>query len=58
MKPKNSKKPKLTDTERYRRFLDVAKKVEASDRPEDFNNALNTLIRHSGMSPLPKPDDS
>ncbi len=33
-------KPKLTDAERHARFVETARKVEASDDPEDFDKAL------------------
>jgi len=39
------KKPKLTDTERHARFLDVAKKVEASEKPEDFDLAFEKVVK-------------
>lgn len=37
------KKPKLTDAERHERFVEIAKKVEASDRLEDFDKAFDSL---------------
>jgi hypothetical protein len=43
MKPKHAKKPKLTDEERHKRFIEVARKVEASDDPEDFDRALKLV---------------
>ena len=42
-KPKEPRSPKLTDAERYKRFLDMAKKVEASDKKEDFDKAFDDL---------------
>lgn len=33
-------KPKLTDAERHKRFLEEARRAEASDDPEDFDEAL------------------
>jgi hypothetical protein len=41
--PKPSKKPKLTDAERHKRFVEAAKKVEASDNIEDFNRAFDRI---------------
>jgi hypothetical protein len=38
-KVKQPKPPKLTDDERHKRFVETAKKVEASERVEDFDNA-------------------
>jgi hypothetical protein len=37
-------KTKLTDAERYKRFVEAAKKVEASDNIEDFNRAFDRLV--------------
>jgi hypothetical protein len=37
---KSDAKHKLTDAERYKRFLDAAKEVGASDDPEDFDRAF------------------
>ena len=37
------KKPKLTDAERHKRFVETAKKVEASDKPEDFDEAFKKV---------------
>jgi hypothetical protein len=38
--PTKERKPKLTYPERYKRLLDAAKEVGASDDPEDFNRAF------------------
>ena len=38
-------KPKLTDAERHKRFVAMAKVVEASDDPKDFERAFNTVSR-------------
>ena len=43
--PKHPPKPKLTDSERYKRFLDAAKAVGASDDPEDFDRAFMAVAR-------------
>lgn len=37
---RDNPKPKLTDAERHARFLDAAKKAEASDNPDDLKNAV------------------
>jgi hypothetical protein len=37
-------KPKLTDAERYKRFLDVAKEVGASDDPKEFDKAFKLVV--------------
>jgi hypothetical protein len=52
-------KPKLTDAERYKRFLDAAKEVEASDSYEDFDRAFNkvTAKRKITEQTKPRPED-
>jgi hypothetical protein len=41
---KREKKPKLTDAERHKRFLDTAREVEASDDPKDFDKAFDKVV--------------
>lgn len=48
MARKSEAKPKLTDAERHKRFVEVARKVEASDDPKDFEEALKKVV-------IPKP---
>lgn len=43
--PKTKNKPKLTDTERHARFVDMAHKVGASDDPKDFDKAFKKIAR-------------
>jgi len=38
------KKPKLTDAERHKRFLEAAKKAEASDDPKAFERAFKKIV--------------
>ena len=38
------KKPKLTDAERHKRFVETAKKLEASDKLEDFDKAFSKVV--------------
>jgi hypothetical protein len=40
-------KSKLTDSERHRRFIETAKKVEASERIEDFDRAFDSVVTPS-----------
>lgn len=40
-KPKT--KPKLTDAERQKRFIEMAREVEASDDPKDFDRAFKKV---------------
>ena len=44
MPRKSEKKPKLTDAERHKRFLDMAREVEASDDPNDFDRAFTKVV--------------
>ena len=43
MTRKTEHKPKLTDTERHKRFVEMAKQVGASDDPKDFEKAFKTV---------------
>lgn len=42
-KPKQPK-PKLTAAERHKRFVDMAREVEASDDPKDFDKAFDKIV--------------
>ena len=44
MARKVEKKPKLTDAERHKRFLNTAREVEASDDPKDFDRAFDKVV--------------
>jgi hypothetical protein len=44
-KTKTKPKPKLTDAERHARFVETAKKVEASEKPEDFDRAFEKIAK-------------
>jgi hypothetical protein len=41
------KKPKLTDAERHERFVDMAREVEASEDPKDFERAFKKVTARS-----------
>jgi hypothetical protein len=43
-KPK-TKRPKLTDAERHKRFVETAKEVEASEKPEDFDWVFDMVAK-------------
>jgi len=45
MPRKPEPKPKLTDAERHKRFVAMAREVEASDDPKDFEKAFKTVVR-------------
>ena len=40
---KTKPKPKLTDAERHKRFVRMAREVEASDDPKDFDKAFKKI---------------
>lgn len=44
------KKPKLTGAERHRRFVETAKKVEASEKIEDFDLVFANLIKRKAKA--------
>jgi hypothetical protein len=43
-------KPKLTDAERHKRFVDMAREVGASDDPKDFEKAFKTVAKPKAKS--------
>jgi hypothetical protein len=43
MASKPPKKKKLSDAERHARFVEMAKEVGASDKPEDFDQAFKAV---------------
>jgi hypothetical protein len=51
-KPKREPKPKLTDAERHKRFLDTARAVEASDDPKDFDRAFDKVVTPKRQTPV------
>ena len=44
-KPKAATKPKLTDEERHKRFVDMAHDVGADEAPEVFEKAFQTVVK-------------
>jgi hypothetical protein len=53
-KDRAKNKPKLTDAERHKRFVETAKKVEASEDLEDFDRAFSELdVKTSRDRPRP-----
>lgn len=44
MAPKKEKKTKLTDAERHKRFVEMAREVEASDSPKAFGKAFKRIM--------------
>jgi len=43
--PKTTTKPKLTDAERHKRFVDMAHEVEADESPEAFDRAFDSVAQ-------------
>ncbi len=43
MPPKPAPKPKLTDAERHKRFVEMAREVEADETPEGFDRAFRRV---------------
>lgn len=43
IKKPQGKKPNLTDAERQKRFVEMAKKIEASEDLDDFGRAFDSL---------------
>lgn len=41
---KAARKPKLTDAERHKRFVVMARQVGASDDPKDFEKAFKKIV--------------
>ena len=44
MAGKSKAKPKLTDAERHKRFVEMAREVEASDDPKAFDQAFKRVV--------------
>jgi len=45
-KPKPKQPPGHADPEEYHRFLEAAREVEASEDPEDFDEAFDRVTGH------------
>jgi hypothetical protein len=56
MATKTARKPKLTDAERHKRFVEMAKQVGASDNPRDFERAFNTVSRSKSKTKATRKD--
>lgn len=48
-------KPKLTDAERHKRFVAMAREVEASDSPKAFDKAFRRVAKASPTTPKKQP---
>jgi hypothetical protein len=45
MPRKTARKPKLTDAERHKRFVEMARQVGASDDPKAFEKAFKKVVK-------------
>jgi hypothetical protein len=45
MSTKSAKKPKLTDAERHKRFVEMAREVGASNDPKAFDAAFKKIAK-------------
>jgi hypothetical protein len=54
-KRKAKPKPKLTHKERHQRFIDMAREVEASDDPKEFERAFGKVVTIRPSRPTLKP---
>ena len=48
MPTKGKTKHKLTDAERHKRFVDMAREVEASESPKAFDKAFKRVVSKKG----------
>lgn len=48
MASKKPKKPRLTDSDRHKRFVDMAKEVGASEKPSDFDKVFKKVTKPKG----------
>lgn len=53
MTPKKTTKPKLTDAERHKRFVEMAREVEASESPKAFDKAFKRVTGPSAPRSRP-----
>ena len=49
-KAASKRKPKLTDAERHKRFVAMAREVAADERPEAFDRAFKRVVPSSSAA--------
>jgi hypothetical protein len=54
MTAKAAKRPKLTDAERHKRFKEMAREVEASEDPKDFDAAFKKVAQPRSGTKSPR----
>jgi hypothetical protein len=42
--PSTKRLPKLTDAERHKRFVEMAREVEADENPKSFDRAFDKVV--------------
>ncbi len=52
---KAKSKPKLTAAERHKRFVEMAREVDASESPKAFDRAFKRVALPSKKKPAPSP---
>jgi hypothetical protein len=56
--PQSEKKPKLTDDERHKRFVEVARKLDISDDTDLSSDFFKRLVKQrSNIAHRPSKDD-
>jgi hypothetical protein len=55
---KPSPEKRLSDSERHKRFVDMAKKVEASEEAADFDQAFRSIVKDSPIQKDAQKDDA
>lgn len=60
MPSKSKAKPKLTDADRHKRFVEMGREVGASDSPKDFESAFKKVVstKSRPSHPSRSPKDS
>jgi hypothetical protein len=52
---KKRARPKLSDTDRHARFVETARKVEASEDPAAFDNVFKKIVPRNEAKAVSKP---
>jgi hypothetical protein len=54
-KPPAKRLPKLSDAERHKRFVEMAREVEASEDPKDFERVFHKVAISKQSAPKRRP---
>lgn len=55
MTRKSATKPKLTDADRHKRFVEMAKEIGASDDQNEFEKAFKKVAKRKEPKPISRP---